>query len=117
MFLDSGDLDRAYPHLTKMEEIEPDSVVGNYLMARYSFARKDFEQARTYAERVELSRPANSELRGLLGSIYQALGKKQDAMREYEIAVRLAPGRADFQDALGRIRSQEAQGKPAITKP
>ena len=117
MFLDSGDLDRAYPHLTKMEEIDPDSVVGNYLMARYSFARKDFERARTYAERVELSRPANSELRSLLGSIYEALGKKHDAMREYEIAVRLAPGRADFQDALRRIRSQEAQGKPAVTKP
>ena len=117
MFLDSGELDRAYPHLTKMESIDPDSVVGNYLMARYSFARKDFERARTYAERVELSRPANSELRGLLGSIYEALGKTQDAMREYEIAVRLAPSRADFQDALRRIRSREAQGKPVVTKP
>ncbi len=117
MFLDAGELDRAYPHLTKMEAIDPDSVVGNFLMARYSFARKDFERARTYAERVELSRPANSELRGLLGRIYEALGKRQDAMREYEIAIRLAPGRADFQDALRRIRSQEAQGKPAVTKP
>ena len=117
MFLDSGELDRAYPHLTKMEAIDPDSVVGNYLMARYSFARKDFERARTYAERVEKSRPGNSELRGLLGRVYEALGKTQDALREYEIAVRLAPGRADFQDALRRIRSQEAQGKPAVAKP
>jgi len=117
MFLDSGQLDRAFPHLTKMEAIDPDSVVGNYLMARYSFARKDIERARTYAERVELSRPANSELRGLLGSIYEALGKTQDAMREYEMAVRLAPGRADFQDALRKIRSHGAQEKPAVTKP
>ena len=104
MFLDSGDLDRAYPHLAKMEAIAPDDVIGNYLMARYSFARKDFERARTYAERVELSRPANSELRGLLGSIYEALGKTQHAIREYEMAVRLAPDRADFQEALRRIR-------------
>jgi len=104
MFLDSGDLDRAYPHLAKMEAIAPDDVIGNYLMARYSFARKDFERARTYAERVEMSRPANSELRGLLGSIYEALGKTQDATREYEMAVRLAPDRADFQEALRRIR-------------
>ena len=117
MFLDSGELDRAYPHLTKMEAIDPDSVVGNYLMARYSFARKDFERARTYAERVEKSRPGNSELRGLLGRVYEALGKTQDALREYEIAVRLAPGRVDFQDALRRIRSQGTQRKPAVTKP
>src|SRR5947208_6692868 len=97
-----------------MEEIDPDSVVGNYLMARYNFARKDFERARTYAMRVEPSRPANSELRGLLGSIYEALGKTQDAVREYELAVRLAPGRSDFQDALRRIRTH---AKPAVTKP
>src|SRR5207237_10620123 len=85
-------------------------------MARYSFARKEFERGRTYAGRVELSRPANSELRGLLGSIYEALGKTQDAMREYESAVRLAPSRADFQDALRTIRSREAQCTPVVTK-
>ena len=34
----------------------------------------------------------------------EALGKTQDAMREYEMAVRLAPDRADFQEALRRIR-------------
>lgn len=117
MLLESGDLDHAFPHLETMEAIDPDSVVGNYLMAKYYFGRKDFERARTYAERVKLSRPANSELRGLLGSVYEKLGRAADAVREYEVAVRLAPGRADFQEALRRIRSQEAQGKPAGTKP
>jgi len=98
-----------------MEAIDPDSVVGNYLMAKYYFARKDFERAHTYAERVKLSRPANSELRGLLGSIYEALGRRSDAMREYEVAIRLAPNQADFQEALRRIRDP-GQGKPAPRK-
>ena len=121
MLLDSGDLDRAYYHLAKMEAIDPDSVVGNYLMAKYYFGRNELERARDYAERVKLGRPANSELRGFLGSIYEKLGRPADATREYEVAVHLAPERADFQEALRRIRGREAQGKPAnpekIAKP
>jgi Flp pilus assembly protein TadD len=113
MLLDSGDLDRAYPHLAKMEAIESDSVVGNYLMAKYYFGRNEFERARDYGERVKLSRPANSELRGFLGSIYEKLGRPTDATREYEVSVQLAPDRTDFQESLRRIRGQEAQGKPA----
>jgi len=118
MLLDSGEVDRAYLHLAKMDEIDPESVVGNYLMARYYFARKDFERARTYAERVKLSRPAHSELRGLLGNIYEALGRTDDALREYGIAVRLAPGRADFQEALRRISDsdQKEHSKAATPK-
>ena len=113
MLLDSGDLDRAYPNLAKMEAIEPDSVVGNYLMAKYYFARNEFESARDYAERVKLSRPANSELRGFLGSIYEKLRRPADARREYEVAVQLAPDRTDFQESLQRTRGQEAHGEPA----
>jgi tetratricopeptide (TPR) repeat protein len=113
MLLDSGDLDRAYPHLEKMETIEPDSVVGSYLMAKYYFGRKEFERSRDYAERVKLSRPANSELRGFLGNIYEKLDRTADATREYEAAVHLAPDRADFQESLRRAREQGTQRKPA----
>jgi tetratricopeptide (TPR) repeat protein len=112
MLLDSGDLDRAYPHLAKMEAIEPDSVVGKYLLAKYYFARNEFERAREYAEWVRLRRPANSELRGLLGIIYEKLRRPADATGEYEVAVQLAPGRADFQESLRRTRRQESQAKP-----
>ena len=33
-----------------MEKLDPESVVGNYLMARYWYERKEYETARGYAE-------------------------------------------------------------------
>lgn len=100
MFLSSGDLERAYPHLVKMEEIDPNSVVGNYLMTEYWYQRKDFERARLYAEKVKLSRPGNSELRNLLGNIYMGLKQKEKAQDEYEAAIRLSAKHADFAEKL-----------------
>ena len=107
MDLDAGDMAGAYPHLQRLEEIDPDSATGNFLMARYWFQRLNYEQARLHAEKVKLSRPANSEVRALLGGIYMKLGDKEKARREYEEAVRLAPERADF-----RQRLLQSGGKP-----
>ena len=104
MDLDAGDLAAAYPHLQKLQQIDPDSAIGNFLMARYWFKQKKYDQARLYAEKVKLSRPDNSELRGLLGSIYLELGQKEKAREEYEAAVRLAPDRADFRAQLEKVK-------------
>ena len=100
MDLNSGDLQQAYPHLRKLEQIDPDSAVGNFLIAQYWFKQKEYERARMYAEKVKLSRPDNSELRALLGDIYLALGQKQKAVAEYEEAVHLAPERIDLRERL-----------------
>jgi Flp pilus assembly protein TadD len=89
-----------------MEALEPDSVIGNYLMARHWYLRKDFERARIYAEKVKLSRPAHADLRNLLGQIYLGLGKRERSLREFEEAVRLAPGRADFRANLSQLNNQ-----------
>jgi len=94
----------AHPHLQKLQQIDRDSAIGNFLMARYWFKQEKYDQARLYAEKVKLSRPDNSELRGLLGSIYLELGLKEKAREEYEAAVRLAPDRADFRAQLEKVK-------------
>jgi Flp pilus assembly protein TadD len=86
--------------LQKLEQIDPESAIGNFLMARYWFKQKDYVQARLYAEKVKLSRPDNSELRTLLGDIYLELGQKTKAVQEYQQAVHLAPERADLRERL-----------------
>jgi tetratricopeptide (TPR) repeat protein len=106
MLLLSGDWQRAAPYLARMEQLDPDSVVGNYLMAQQWFLRKEYEKARDYAEKVKQSRPAHAELRNLLGNIYLSLGRLENAKREYEEAVRLAPERGDFRDNLRRVEKQ-----------
>ena len=111
MDLNSGDMQGAYPgaypHLQKLEQIDADSATGNFLIARYWFVMMDYDRARWYAEKVKLSRPANSEVRALLGGIYEKLGEKYKARQEYEEAVRLAPERADL-----RQRLLQLGGKP-----
>ncbi len=103
MDLNFGDLQGAYPHLQKLEQIDADSATGNFLIARYWFMMMDYDRARLYAEKVKLSRPANSEVRALLGGIYEKLGEKHKARQEYEEAVRLAPERADLRQGLLRV--------------
>jgi tetratricopeptide (TPR) repeat protein len=112
MLLDSGELDQAYSHLVKMEEVDPDSVVGNYLMAKYWHSRHDFAQAKDYAERAKALRPANSELRNLMGNIYQGLRRYEDAVKEYEAALALAPDRKDFQQNLDTARNRLRSDSP-----
>ena len=62
MDLNAGDLKGAYPYLDKLQQINPDSPVGNFLMARYWFAEKQYAQARVYAEK------ARDEPAGQLGA-------------------------------------------------
>jgi tetratricopeptide (TPR) repeat protein len=94
--LNGGALYEAYPHLEKMEEIDPTSTTGHYLMARYWYARKNYLKACNYAEKVKEVRPSNSGLRNMLGNIYLALGKVSEAVEEYTAAVQLDPSRPEF---------------------
>ena len=105
MFIAAGDWQKAWPHLTKMEALDADSVVGAWLMARYWHQQQEFEKARVYAERVRLVRPGHAQARHLLGSIYVALNQPEKALTEFEAAVILAPERADFRADLQRLKS------------
>ena len=111
MDLNSGDLKAAYPCLEKLEQINPDSPIGNFLVARYWFQQKDYTHARVYAEKVKISRQDNSELRAMLGDIYLQVGEKQKAVLEYEEAIRLAPGRQDARERLEKIEGSPATGR------
>jgi Flp pilus assembly protein TadD len=107
MDLNSGDLPGAYPYLQKMQHINADSPIGNFLQARYWYQQKDYKQARDYAEKVRINRPDNSELRAMLGDIYAQLGEKRKAVQEYEEAIRLAPDRQDLRQRLQEVRAAE----------
>ena len=114
MALDSSDLQQAYLHLQKLTQINPDSAVGNFLIARYWFKRNDLERARDFAEKVKLSRPGNSELRAFLGDIYTKLGQREKAAEEYHEAIYLAPDRAELRDRLRKVESTAAKMAPGL---
>ena len=116
MLLDSDAWAEARPHLDRMESIDPDSPVGNYLMATYQYRSRNLEQARQYAERVKAVHPGNAELRNLLGNIHSSLGQTQRALEEYTAAVRLAPDRSDYRHNLQTARTASGGSGAAVKK-
>ena len=108
MDLNDGHLQGAYPHLQKLQQINPDSPVGNFLMARYWFQQNSYAQAQTYAEKVKVTRPDNSELRAMLGDIYSRLGENQKAIEEYEAAIQLAPDRQSVRERLQKLKDKDS---------
>lgn len=96
IYLSSGFLHFAYQHLSRMEELNPEALEGNYLLASYWYRRGDFQQAQEYAEKTKARYPGSGSLRNLLGNIYLALRQPDKALQEYAAAVRLDPERSDF---------------------
>ena len=109
MYLASGDLQRAYSHLVWMQKIYPQSVVGNYLMARYWVLKKDYKQALPYALEAKHTMPDNSELRTLLATIYSHLGEKEKAKEELKEATVLAPDSASAREDVEQLKTPKSE--------
>ncbi len=109
MYLGSGDLERAYSHLEWMQKIYPQSVVGNYLMARYWVLKKDYQQALPYALKAKTTMPDNSELRTLLATIYSHLGENDKARLESKAASRLATDSTRAQEDANQLKTPKQE--------
>ena len=97
IYLSSGDLSRAYRHLSSLEHTAPDDFEIQFLMASYWYQRRNLDRALSYAEKAKAQWPGDAELRNLLGNIYFRLDRAEKALEEYRAAVRSAPERSDFQ--------------------
>jgi tetratricopeptide (TPR) repeat protein len=85
-----------YEHLQKLEELDPISLESNMLMAVYWYQQEHHSRALTYAQKAKKIRPANAEVRNLLGNIHYALGAFEKALNEYAVATNLDPDRWDY---------------------
>ena len=113
MYLATGDFDRAYSHLEAMQKIYPQSVVGNYLMARYWVVKREYKQALPYALNAKSVMPDNSELRTLLATIYSHLGENDKAEMESKAASRLAADSTHVQEDADQLKTPKAEYTPA----
>lgn len=107
IYLSSNLLSQADRHLREMQRIDPESAEGNFLLASYRYRIADHAGALEAAQKALDSRPDYGDLRNLLGNIYLALGRRQEAIQEYSAALRLEPGREDF-----RLNLESAQRNP-----
>lgn len=96
IYLASRQWGSAWTHLSAMESLRPDAFDVHALLAQYWYDRSQPVKARPHAEFARRLNPGDAELRNLLGNIYLALGRREEAVGEYRVAVTLAPDREDF---------------------
>lgn len=96
IYLSSGRGALGLTHAQKLLELDAESSEAHYLMAFYWSQRRDYQRARTFAERSKDLRPGDPNLRNLLGNIYFALKEQEKALEEYAAAMRLAPDLSEF---------------------
>jgi tetratricopeptide (TPR) repeat protein len=87
----SGDVPNGAREYVRAAELLPDNVDAHLNAARYLLAGREFDQARTHAERVIQKDPKNVEGHILLGSAIAGLKDLPGAMKEVEEAIELAP--------------------------
>jgi tetratricopeptide (TPR) repeat protein len=73
----------AEPLLRKAVGVKPRSAQALYQLAKLVWQRSKSEEAVSLLERSVASQPKYREARYLLASVYQALGRKSDAAREF----------------------------------
>jgi tetratricopeptide (TPR) repeat protein len=112
-----GDLEKARGYLAKAIELEPGSA---YLKAKMAYMLKEakrLEEALKYALSCIELQPSEPECRTLAGDLYGLMGREDEAIQNYEQAVRLSSDnhrvrlllttllirKARFSEALGHL--------------
>ena len=95
--------DRARQHVARALELDPGNpTVHMWAGWAYAWCQQP-EEGLPYLERVVRRRPTNAMARHGLGSAYLMLNRNQEALAEWEMAERLAPGSPNHYNLLGFI--------------
>jgi Flp pilus assembly protein TadD len=78
-----GDLSAAQQHVTTALKLDPQSAGAQGLLGKILFKQGKAAEAVKLVESGVQGRPTDQELRYLLARIYQQLGRKEDAAREF----------------------------------
>ena len=88
--------------------LQPSSALAKYRRAELLFSMGRFAVAMTQFEELIKLDSENPNLHFILGKIYQTMGRKTDAIREYTVALNLDPkGSQYIMDALEKCHMQE----------
>lgn len=88
-YLRQGKLDEAQKMLNQAILLDPYTTGPLILMGKLLLKRGDDNLASSFLRRAESMDPSNYQTHTLLGQAYRAMGRKADALKEYEAAQRL----------------------------
>jgi putative PEP-CTERM system TPR-repeat lipoprotein len=110
-YLMAGDVDRAVDLLEKIPADAASSLQRQYLLLLALLRKGDVPKALAETEAL-LSRSGNSaEARNLAGGVYAAAGKPEEARKQFEMALKIAP--KDTAALLNMARLDIIEGKSA----
>lgn len=101
-----GGTGAAFPYAQRALELEPENVHANEFMVSYYMIGDHFLEALPYAEFVAQSRPSSVYARMPRGQVYKGLGRLEDAAKEFQAALILAPDSPGLWIMLGETLSE-----------
>lgn len=104
--LSAGNLPAAEQLLTSALEIDKTEPQTLYLMGMLSFQKNDFPSAAGFLQKSLKKAPDNALVHNGLGSVYQAQGKTDKALKSFSKAALLKPDFASVYNNMGVIHKQ-----------
>jgi tetratricopeptide (TPR) repeat protein len=90
-----GTSQSAFLHFRQAAVLDPDHIPINLKVAADYISRKDYTGAIAVLKSLQLAHPESSEIRLLLGSVYQVQGNFDGAVRQFRSVIRMAPERPE----------------------
>ena len=103
-FAANGQFDKAINSFRQAVDLDPDSVTARHNLAQALLDRGDLTAALTTAQEAVRRQPADAALHDLLGRVLATQGKLDEAIAEFEQALRLDPNAQTAQEDLRRTR-------------
>jgi len=91
MYAERGDEDALARLIEVVERLGADRAVALYGQTRLAYLRGDFARAAQLGEQLAALDRADANILNLLGNIYAALGRSDDARQRLEASLRVAP--------------------------
>jgi Flp pilus assembly protein TadD len=103
--LERGDFNAATISLERARALEPDKSSIREALGRAYFRSSRFEQAAVEFAAVVEQYPVNDYAHFCLGRAFENTGRRRLARRHAALAANMRPDRADYREALDRLRA------------
>ena len=107
VYLKSGESTQLMTTLSQIAEREADKTPFAKKLTLLALANKDYKTAEKWANRVLHVDVMNPIAHAQLGKALARQGKRKSAIREYETALRLSPGDANWRQELDQLKLKE----------
>ena len=92
-YLRIGNPSRAYNHLVRTVERQPDNWGAQIDLGKLLLAEHKYKQAQEKAQRILSGQPNNVDAHALLATAQAAMGDQEGSLREMQKAIQIAPNR------------------------